>query len=68
MGIFISLVVIWINEAISALDERMKWIKSLTPAQVQEMQNKIDPSIKIVKGNTESSSQEESIDSEPSRK
>lgn len=65
MGIFISLVVIWINEAISALDERMKWIKSLTPAQVQEIQNKIDPSIGIVKGNAGSSNQEETIDSEP---
>jgi hypothetical protein len=49
MAIFISLIVIWINEAITALDERMSWIRSLTPEQVQKMQDKINPSITIAK-------------------
>ena len=49
MAIFISLIVIWINEAITALDERISWIRSLTPEQVQEMQNKIDPLFRIKK-------------------
>ena len=55
MAIFISLIVIWINEAIAALDKRTAWIRSLTPEQVQEMQNKIDPSIRVMKDNEKSS-------------
>ena len=60
MAIFISLVVIWINEAIAALDERMSWMKSLTQKQVQEIQNKIDPSVIINKDNTQSSNKSSS--------
>jgi len=49
MGIFIVLLGTWIDESIKGLDERMAWIRSLTPEQVQKMQNKINPSIKINK-------------------
>jgi hypothetical protein len=43
MAIFIALIVVWINETITSLDERMEWIRSLTPEEVQKMRDELNP-------------------------
>ncbi len=51
MAILIALIVIWIEEKMSALDARMTWLRSLSRDDVQKIQDQIDSSV-IIKGSS----------------
>lgn len=41
MALLVALIVVWITEAMNSLDERVSWLRSCTPGDIEEMQRNI---------------------------